>query len=358
MDETDAARLLVEQAMDGLVAASSKDPLALATLAARAMDAKDRSRAVALAGRAMALAPTDLRVIALARQVLSDGVPNWHFRMVNDRLRNAAYEAALIRAIRPDSKVLDIGSGTGLLAMMAARAGSRHVTTCEVDAGIAQAAAEIVALNGLGDRIAVLAKRSDAVTLDDIGGRADIIVSELLSDTLLGECVLPVMADVVPRLLAPGGQMIPARGQVRVALAYFDGVRPLALDRVEGFDMAPFNRLAPTSQSIVVDHPKLALRSAPVDLFDVDFASGGPFKGGRATLPLHALGGPVNGIVQWIGLHLDSATFYENRPGAGTGSHWSANFHPFTSEIAPEPGTLVSVRGDHHVTSLRIWTDL
>ena len=51
--------------------------------------------------------------------------------MINDDERNAAYERALARAVTPDSVVFEIGTGSGLVAMMAARAGARLVVTCE-----------------------------------------------------------------------------------------------------------------------------------------------------------------------------------------------------------------------------------
>ena len=58
----------------------------------------------------------------------------WHYRMLNDKERNEAYDGAIKRAlqIRPGATVLDIGGGTGLLSIFAARAGADHVYCCEV----------------------------------------------------------------------------------------------------------------------------------------------------------------------------------------------------------------------------------
>ena len=48
----------------------------------------------------------------------------WHFGMLNDAERNTAYDRALRARVRAGDMVLDIGAGTGLLGMMAARAGA------------------------------------------------------------------------------------------------------------------------------------------------------------------------------------------------------------------------------------------
>ena len=61
-------------------------------------------------------------------------VDQWHYRMLNDKERNVAYDKAIRRALqlRPGAVVLDIGGGTALLSMFAARAGAKHVYCCEV----------------------------------------------------------------------------------------------------------------------------------------------------------------------------------------------------------------------------------
>src|SRR5262249_45946357 len=64
-----------------------------------------------------------LEPVALSRLAVRT-VPRWHFAMLNDSERNDALAVALERVVRPGSHVLDIGSGSGLLAMVAARAGA------------------------------------------------------------------------------------------------------------------------------------------------------------------------------------------------------------------------------------------
>lgn len=71
-------------------------------------------------------------VRAIGKEILSHRIAGFHGPMLRDKLRNAAYAAA-ITALAPGRTVLDIGTGSGLLAMLAARAGAQHVYGCELD---------------------------------------------------------------------------------------------------------------------------------------------------------------------------------------------------------------------------------
>jgi len=343
-------------AFEPLVLQARGDARKLAALSALALANGRADRAYGLAREARALAPEDPDVLSLTAGPLSAGVPGWHFGIVRDEARNQAYDAALRRAVGPGTRVLDIGSGTGLLAMMAARAGAAAVVTCEMNPAVADAAAEIVALNGYADRVRVIPRRSNDLDPDaDMGGRADVLVSEIVSNDLLREGALPVMEDAVARLLKPGGRMIPESGRIRVALAHWSGLDRRRMGLVAGFDMTPFNRLARRPERLEIGDPDLALRSPAADLFDFDFSSGGPYRPGRATVNLIADGQPINGVAQWIHLQLDPEGDYENRPAAGASSCWACLFHPFEREQRPAAGTRVAVHGAHTRQTLRIW---
>ena len=136
--------------------------------------------------------------------------------------------------------------------------------------------------------------------------------------------------------LWPGGWVIPSKGQLRVALAYHPKPRTAWLGRVDGFDLSPFNQLAPTSRRILAGDRQLTLRSEPQTLFEFDFESGGPYEDRQTSITLTTTGGRVNGVVQWIRLQMDAEGVYENRPA---------------------PGGPVVVHGAHGLTALRIWTD-
>ena len=332
------------------------NPPAMVMLARLLGGGLNREVAVDLCTRALDMDADDGEVRAIAAEVLSSGIPRWHFDIVRDEGRNAAYEAALRRSIVPGSKVLEIGTGTGLLAMMAARAGAGEVITCESDPAIALAAKEIIARNGYADRVRVIVKHSTLLDVQhDLGGPVDILVSEIISDDLISEGTLPVIEHAARHLVKPGAKIIPARGRVRVALADDDEWERSRMTQVAGFDLAPFNKLARPHREMDIGAGRLTLRSEPADLFTFDFTSGGPFPEAAGEVMLTAQSRRINGVVQWIALDMDDASVYENRPEPGTNSSWYSVFHPFERPLDATPGQRVRVRARHDRSGLRVW---
>jgi protein arginine N-methyltransferase 7 len=94
--------------------------------------------------------------------------------MMNDTRRNATWERALTRAISPGMRALEIGTGAGVFALIAARAGAK-VYICEDDPVIAAIARDSVELNGLKDRITIIERRSQQIDPDaDLGRKRKI----------------------------------------------------------------------------------------------------------------------------------------------------------------------------------------
>ncbi len=344
-------------AMVELLAARAGDDAAALVQLARLVAPRDATMARRLARRAVSLAPGDEKVRTLAADALSRGVARWHFRIVADPRRNHDYDAAIRRAVGPQSRVLDIGAGSGLLAMMAARAGAAAVASCEMNPAVAEAAAEIVGANGYGDRIKVIAKHSGEVDAEtDMGGRADLLVSETISNDVVAQSWLPALEDAKARLLTPDARIIPSRTIARVALAFDAQLNQERMDEADGFDLSGFNALAPSRYQIRPESDRLTLRSAPADLFDFDFQSGTAFPEDAASVELVADGGEINGIVQWIAIGLDEETWYENVPGEP--SCWAPLFYPLGRAIRPAAGTRVTVHGSHDRRRMIVWADL
>jgi predicted nicotinamide N-methyase len=330
---------------------------AVAALAMLASGQKEMALKLAL--KVWNEAPDDQEAAIMAAEVLSGDVPDWHFRLVRDRVRNQMYEAALQRTVKPGMRVLDIGSGTGLLAMMAARAGAAEVFSCEMNPAVADAAREVVAANGLADRVKVLGKHSNTLDANaDLGGRVDIIVSEIVSSSLLGEEVLTTMEYAVNNLLKPDGRVIPATGAVRVALAFDPNFWIQRMGMVEGFDLTAFNRLAEPRYTVSAKSKELLVMSDMAEMFKFDFHSSAPTLNERTELMLTAHGGSANCIAQWLRLEMDEVEDYENAPGEKDFSSWAIVLHPLPRQVELKAGDAVTVHGAHDRGAVRIWASV
>jgi predicted O-methyltransferase YrrM len=340
---------------EALIARAEGNAAAMAALSRLLRTDGWKEAAADLAARALALAPHDAEVRAIATEILSADVPTWHFAIVRDTARNLAYEQALQRTVTPGCRVLEIGTGSGILSMMAVRAGAAHVYTCEMEPAVALAARDVIAKNGMAEHITVISKHSTAVEADEIGELADVFVSELISNDMLAESPLPVLEDAIARLVKPGAAIIPARGQVRVALAHDAHMDARRLGTISGFDLSVFNRVAPAFYQIGAGSPRLTLRSDVADLFDFGFETCGPWPAPRHQVEVRASGGPINGIAQWIAMDMGHGVRYENRPGPGAASSWAILFHPFAETHEFESGQSCRIFGHHDRAALRIW---
>ena len=133
--------------------------------------------------------------------------------MADDGVRMSAYARAIERAVKPGSVVLDLGSGTGVCALLAARAGARHVYAIDLNPAV-WVARDLAKENGFADRISVYESSSFEVDLPE---KVDVIVSDLRGQTPLNGNHLAAVTDARARWLRPGGVSIPLRDRLLVA---------------------------------------------------------------------------------------------------------------------------------------------
>jgi len=148
--------------------------------------------------------------------------------MLIDHTRTRAFDAAIRAVVKPGDKVIDVGTGTGILAMMAARAGAAKSWGLEVT-GIAEWAAKLAKANGL-DAVEIV--RGDAGRFSE-DHQADVVMGEFQGMFFLEEWQhYAAFAKVRDKHLKPGGKVIPAG--VSLKLAAIDD-RKLYRDRGYGF---------------------------------------------------------------------------------------------------------------------------
>ncbi len=131
--------------------------------------------------------------------------PVEHARMLHDDRRTGDYLAALAEAVRPGDVVLDIGTGSGVLAIAAARAGAGRVYAVEAS-DIAEVSERVFAANGVEDRVTLIPGWSRQIELPE---PADLLVAEIIGNEPFEEEILETTLDARRRLLRPGARLIP-----------------------------------------------------------------------------------------------------------------------------------------------------
>ena len=136
-----------------------------------------------------------------------------YFDMIGDVKRTDAYVRALQAAIRPGDSVVEIGTGNGYFAIIAAKLGAAEVVAIEPNDMI-DVAREFACANGVGDSIRFIEAMSTAVELPK---KADVMVSDLRGILPFFQAHIPSITDARERLLATGGRQIPERDEIYAA---------------------------------------------------------------------------------------------------------------------------------------------
>jgi type II protein arginine methyltransferase len=272
-------------------------------------------------------------------------VPRWHFAMLNDHARNRAFAEAIERTDLRGKVVLDIGAGSGLLSMLAAKQGAAHVYACEMVAPVADKAVEIIAANGYADRVTLIPKSSyDLHVGVDLPRRAQVLVSETIDCGFVGEGFLGSLRHAREHLLEPGAALVPRRFALEGALIESPDV--FQLNRVgsaEGFDLAGFNELSTQGYFPVrLGTWRHRFASDPAQLLALDLAAYdfAPITS-MATLTATS-SGVVHGVAFWFDVELVPGVRITNSPHAGS-SHWMQAFACFDRPVAVAAGDDVLV---------------
>jgi precorrin-6B methylase 2 len=226
--------------------------------------------------------------------------PRPHIQMLDDEVRTAAYIAAIEQVVSPGDVVVDIGTGTGVLAMAAARAGAARVYAIEAGA-IAGRAREVIARNGLADRVQVIRGWSSAVELPE---RGDVLVTETLGSDPFDERILETVLDARDRLLTDEARIIPRSVELHaspvevpdevIADRVFSAVRAGAWTRSYGFDftaLAEYERDVPNLRVTMRTASRFRRLAPPVRLAGVDLrAVASSIVSGRATAAVESAG--------------------------------------------------------------------
>jgi protein arginine N-methyltransferase 1 len=262
--------------------------------------------------------------------------------MIADGPRMEAYDAALRRAVRPHSVVFDIGTGTGMFAVLACRYGARRVYAIEPDDAI-QVARETAVVNGCADRIEFIQRLSTEFAPAE---RADVIVSDLRGVLPMFQHHIPSIIDARTRLLAPNGMLVPSRDTLWVAVVsarqiYERHVMPWGAN-TRGVDMEASRRIVSNTwrkhrfepdQILLPPQAWMVLDYSKITQSDVAAEVGWTVE--RA--------GVAHGFAAWFDAELSEGIGFTNAPGHPELIYGNA-FFPWSHPVDLEVGDTVSLR--------------
>ena len=166
-----------------------------------------------------------------------------HRQYLADDARVSAFRRAIEEVVQPGDVVLDLGAGTGIMGLMACRAGARRVYSIDAG-GMIELARKICRANGFEDRVTFINELSTNVELPE---KVDVVVADQIGRFGFEAGVVQYFNDARERFLKPGGVMIPNRIELSIApvecserwehIEFWN-------DHPAGFDFSPARALA------------------------------------------------------------------------------------------------------------------
>ena len=260
--------------------------------------------------------------------------------MIGDKLRFPPYAEAIARAVRPGDVVLDLGSGPGVFALLACRAGARRVFAIDLD-GVVDFGRQLASANRSEAKIEFLRGDSRRMHLPE---KANVIVADLRGTLPFFKQAIVSLEDARRRFLADGGKLIPQKDFLCAALVedreYYESMSgpwahsngldlsaalPLVLNGVYSRQLKPAQMLSRERRWCTLDY------------------AAGASCSGSGTLTFTAeRSGTAHGIGLWFETCLLGGIGFSTIPAA-TESVYGQGFLPWLEPVALETGEEIRV---------------
>ena len=272
-----------------------------------------------------------------------------HRTMIRDRARTEAFRRAIESVVRPGDIVLDVGAGTGILSLFAARAGAARVYAVE-ETSIAVLAQDLAAANGFAETVRVIQGNVADIEPPE---RVDVVVSEWLGGFGIDEGMLVPVITARDRWLKPGGVMIPRSVTAWAALVYdrhLDDMVGFLRDKPYGLRLDDLVQKTVNEILYSGSYRHLAAgdrRSEPkrlwttqADVIPMEQAQGA--HEAETVLPVHDHG-RANALALWFSADLAAGISLSVGPGDPP-THWGMTTAPLSSPVELAPGMAVRAR--------------
>ncbi len=268
-----------------------------------------------------------------------------HRQYLTDAPRLSAFERAITAVVTPGDVVVDLGCGTGILGLMACRAGARRVYAID-GGGMIGVAREVAAANGYADRIVHIMGSSTRVDLPE---PVDVVVADQIGRLGFEAGVVEFFGDAARRWLRPGGTLLPAAASTWVApvedIVMADAVEFWATTPA-GFDFSSVSAGAMnTGYPTVFDEGQLLADGQRVVTYEFGPAPS-PALQGTVQFTI-ARAGVMTGLAGWFVANLAPAATppvtMTNAPGAPDRIQRRHGFLPLGTRVEVQPGDVVDV---------------
>jgi len=260
--------------------------------------------------------------------------------MLSDGRRMVRYRKAIEAVVRPGDVVVDLGTGLGVLAIMATQAGAEQVYGVDVRPQIMSITERIIATNGLSERISLIC--SDAMDLE-LPTQVDVILNELIGDFGTDENIHECVRAVADRHLKDDGRVIPSRLSTHIVGVSYEG----ELRGVYGGDFHNMDLSCAVTDPFSPAAIMHGLQRQPVELTEVcsveriDFGAHMPERVYEYSLALPVVRtGDLQGFVGFFDCELAPGITLGNYP-CYPGSHWVNWNWPVTPVVRVERGQTI-----------------
>jgi predicted RNA methylase len=194
---------------------------------------------------------------------------HYHQSMLMDGVRNKLLFEAIKRHVTSETAFLDIGAGTGVWAILAAKLGARRVVAVEIEECLIPVIYRHAQENGVAQKLEIIHGNSDDVKTR---GKFDVIVSELFGQDALGEQTIKSFVSLRNRFLKPGGVLIPQQMAMLAApIRIENSVQNIPSELPISCDFLKSIKQNYSWNAMLPDRQKIKFLAEPEKLIEIDF---------------------------------------------------------------------------------------
>lgn len=264
-----------------------------------------------------------------------------HREYLSDGNRLEAYRRAIEEVVKPGSVVVDLGSGTGIMGLLACRAGARRVYVIE-ETSIIGLAREICQANGFGDRVTFV---KDFSTYAQIAEPADVVVADQIGHFGFDAGIFEYFSDARRRFLKPEGVLLPSRVELIVAPVEREdlwGQVEFWNESPAGFNFQPARKLA-ANTGYPTKFQQVELLAAPAIIASLDTGQCPTSIPGAEASMVVERAGTLHGVGGWFSAQLSTSVAMSNGPLEARPIRRRNVFFPIDRPVAVEKGDQVRV---------------